>query len=276
LNSPLYFTVSSPIQELSKKKLTSLLLDYYNKDNTVAAVIAKYKLGIPVRELVTFFPYYETDTICPYDNIPMLKRLPSRSTGLHSDGDLRCVKCGHAIFKEYSNKFCDCKGCRQKRLDFYKRMNKMYFEIKDDIPIYKNLSLKSKIQLAALLQVFDSVNYENIGHFTYDNKNYSIHLIKELSDRHLIAPSAENFPEDFSTIDYEQGNFGFNIKDINWRLNVQIPGITDDNVLLIAKMLGGKGENDPYEVERLYRDLVIDAMEYYFKDKFYLGSDGAR
>lgn len=257
----IYFEENSPLIDMPMKTLQNLLRDYYDKELTVTKVIKKYHLMMRARDVSEALPFKESDAFCPYDKTRMLEQYPSKSTANYVEHDKVCPKCWHQEFTGSFNKnLCGCDNCQKRRHNFQLQMADMYESIKYQRPNYNDLKLSDKVALAALIQ--DSrVNDYNDFQATVDKQNsLSVETLSNLSERHLIAPSAHNIPEDFQEIDIEKGEFKFDARFIRWRLNVQIPGLSDEKILKAVRYLPDNITFTDDEVNELYHQIVMDIM----------------
>lgn len=184
----LWETVGNELKVLSRETILSIMTEYYSCDRNVKSIMKKYNLSFSPNRLNLNFPQIVINKTCKYDQTCLQMKLPSRTilSSNYNESNIYCPQCGH----EPHESFCMCKNCqlcrerqneiekeREIKLEKIKRKKLIELTFKEPKIKIKDLNLKEKLYISAMLQSLASEDLLEIG--PYINKSESITPFEE-------------------------------------------------------------------------------------------------
>ena len=206
------------------------ILDRYYAGETVSKLIKEYKLGISSAQFLLLFPLIEyKDIECPYCNIPMFSKVPSK-TAVQTGKRLPtvfCQTCSHINITS-----CHCDNCeiinalelKRKQHLVRQKIASYQYEHRHEIIDISILSLKDVVYIVALArcglnETGDMIH--SLGEHTTNlgpNLTFEVELLDYLYKNKIIDISTLSIEscfsfndENFLVIDYINTRWQFNL-----------------------------------------------------------------
>lgn len=271
--SDIKFTSNSVFEKFSNTELKRIIKEYYS-DKKITDILNNIDINIRPNDFYKNLPLINTKIKCPYDKNDMFAQLPSKSNIQNWDKDVICPKCGHMIFNKtnfYDTKECDCSNCIKKRkldaenkLEIIKKVNEEYSAID-----YSSLSMEDVLDIATILNGFNSLSLENIG--IYDNNHnldFDSKILVRLANKNLILVSESSPAESIEK--YTKTGYSYYVEKVNWNINVKFSDLDSKDLLNLLKN-PNKGMNynfDSKESNKLYLNIIDSEMLRLFEMEF--------
>jgi hypothetical protein len=221
--------ISDKFSHLTESELNSLITEYYC-GSKIADLIIQYRLKIKANELVKNLPPEETNNICKFCELKLIRNRISRDRLSWGNSTEYCLQCGHE-----ENSFCSCTNCKElenlrtHKLQVQKQnfIEKYVIDDEDDRVDFNSLTFEEKIYLGALLREGISEDYNYIKPLeqfinplapTNDMRSEILNL---LIDKNIIIIHPSTDSEFIEIIDYENGKYRYYPFKVKWLINIE-------------------------------------------------------
>lgn len=259
---------NTPFINLSKRQIQDFLQLYYSGKVSVKELVKKFNLNLDVSKVSKSLPLLIDDHICPYDGVPLIRKLPSKSNQEVWNEDSICPKCGHIEFPSGHQAKCKCHGCVAKRLEEKNKLIGLIQSINNATPKqeYTNLSLENKLDLAVILQEFHAISLTNIGSFSdYSNlSDFNVDLLTLLEKKGIIKISTQSPLNAFDNISFDEGGVSYFPNLVTWDVWVQNTSLSDDQLLATLKNPNKGSLVNNEEITALYTKIALTELKKIF------------
>jgi len=236
--------------KLIKEQIEEMMDEYYNSDLKVSQILANHNVNIPPSKLLSLFPPIESDEKCPYCNVPLIAKRPSRSYPKIHKSDYFCPQCGHRNMDR-----CCCDGCQERQQQERDQAQKV---IRTTYPKQPNksladLSLEDMINFGALCMFNLSSDMTSVGPVGYYTsitpaKDWDRDLLSDLVKKGFISVSGlspvEAFNPDVFPFDYDPRRVVYDINldpaDVQLIIDGRQPDLSVETNLLEVKSIWRK------------------------------------
>ena len=236
--------------KLSKEEIEEMMDEYYNSDLKVSQILANHNVNILPGKLLSLFPPIESDDKCPYCNVPLIAKRPSRSYPKIHKSDYFCPQCGHRNMDR-----CCCDGCQERQQQERDQAQKV---IRTTYPKQPNksladLSLEDMINFGALCMCnlsSDMTTFGPVGYYTSITpaKDWDRELLSEINKKGFISVSGlspvEAFNPDVFPFDYDPRRVVYDINldpaDVQLIIDGRQPDLSVETNLLEVKSIWRK------------------------------------
>jgi hypothetical protein len=262
----------SNLNHLTEQEIDDLIWKYYAHVR-IKDLLEEYCLSVNPGQLLGLFPPKETESLCPYCGVNMLRHFESRGHSSYEDGEIVCPNCNHNDNRLY----CKCHNCRQAAIEKERQEYEEKYEAikaildktrqKAITPV--ELTFTDKIYLGSLLRIglsedFNIINSVDSFHIPLaPTRTFSSEIVDNLNEKNIIGISPESDLDYFSDLNLEEGTITFWSDKIKWEILIQMEGKEKDEFL--DSLLNPNCDNLPKEAFDLWQKVALnECLEYFY------------
>ncbi|EAC4530825.1 hypothetical protein IT97_07045 [Listeria monocytogenes] len=256
-----------PFDGVKSEVLKEIIELYYIGDLSVAKIIDKFGLSIDnASKFSTYLPFFYTERKCPYDDLHLIAKLPSKSSLKNFFPDYQCEKCNH-IECAKGNKVCSCNNCQSKKENDKKKLSAIIYDIYLDREVeFQDINVYDRINIATLLQVTNlEFNCLVPQYKTYKSSvnGFTMDTLRDLIDKDILKVSDQTPIEVFSKI--TDTSFSYIVDETLFKLNIVGNCYSGKEIFERLKYLEDINVVNTREYIRLWTEYVIHELLKIFK-----------
>lgn len=274
------------LAHLSESQIQSLIARYYGNEK-IQALLDEYGIdSIPSNFCSLLPPETLDDQLCPYCDVPMVRKRVSRSSSKYRQVEASCPQCGHYVGRWQ----CHCEHCLEDRRQFAQMMRDAKEEKirafchttrSTDIhqPAAQDLDLRTAVALLALSRTCLIVDEANIDESSPScmtlepladatipfapRGDLVFFLLGELKAQGLIAISELSSPDAFT---FEEGELrSHSPLKVRWLLTVEDPERLLAEISLLAEDAAQWPSHWAAGVKDLWLEIALAECKEFFR-----------
>ncbi|WP_369670586.1 hypothetical protein [Enterococcus lactis] len=256
-----------PFYDVESESIIEIIELYYTGKLSVTKIIDKFGLNIDkVSKFSTYLPFFYTKEKCPYDDLHLIAKLPSKSSLKYFSPDPHCNKCGHIEYYKGS-KLCSCNNCQLKKENEKKRISTIINDIYLDSEVeFQDIKVFDRVNIAALLQISNlEFNCLVPQYKTYKGSinGFTMETLRDLIDKDILKVSEQTPIEVFSNI--TDTSFSYKVDETLFSLNITNECYSRKELFEKLKYLDDIEIENSREYIHLWKSYVIQELLKIFK-----------
>ncbi|MBC2328538.1 hypothetical protein [Listeria swaminathanii] len=251
-----------PFDGVESEVLKEIIELYYTGKLSVTKIIDKFGLSIDnASKFSAYLPFFYAERKCPYDDIHLIAKLPSKSSLKNFFPDFQCENCSH-IECDKVKKVCSCSNCQLKKENEKKKLSAIIYDSYLDSEVeFQDINIFDRINIATLLQITNlEFNCLVPQYKTYKSSvnGFTMDTLRDLIDKDILKVSDQTSIEAFSNI--TDTNFSYRVDETLFKLNIVSNRYNGKEMFERLKYLDDIEIVNTREYIRLWTDYVIHEL----------------